>query len=142
MTGKTGYYIEELKAGMTDSLEKTIGEAEIKAFARLTGDFNPVHLDKAYAARTVFGRPIAHGMLVAGLISAVLGTKMPGAGAIYVSQSLRFRAPVFAGDTVLARVEVMDVNIRRRRVKLTCSCLVAEKTVVNGEAVLIAPSRG
>ena len=141
MTDTTGYCIEDLAKGMTARFEKTLDEAAVNAFAELSGDVNPVHLDKAYAADTMFGRRIAHGMLTASLISTILGTKLPGPGSIYVSQSIRFRAPVFLGDHVVAEAEITAIDVRRRRVTLACRCLVGDKVVLDGEAVLIAPSR-
>ncbi len=134
-------FIEDIEPGMTASLSRTFGEEEVEAFARITGDVNPAHLDEEFAATTVFGRRVVHGMLTASLISAVLGTRLPGKGAIYVSQSIQFRAPVFIGDTVTAEVEVASVDARRRRVTLATRCLVGDKVVLRGEAVVLAPSR-
>ncbi len=134
-------FIEDIEPGMRASLSRTFGEEEVEAFARITGDVNPAHLDDAFAATTVFGRRVVHGMLTASLISAVLGTRLPGKGAIYVSQSIQFRAPVFIGDTVTAEVEVTSVDARRRRVTLATRCLVNGKVVLRGEAVVLAPSR-
>jgi 3-hydroxybutyryl-CoA dehydratase len=109
---------DELRVGASAELSRAIGDADVRAFAALTGDANPVHLDESYAAGTMFGGRIAHGMHVAGLISAVLGMRLPGPGAVYLEQSLRFRRPVRIGDTVTARVEVLDVIPERRRVRL------------------------
>ncbi len=134
-------FIEDIEPGMTASLSRTFGEEEVEAFARITGDVNPAHLDEEFAATTVFGRRVVHGMLTASLISAVLGTRLPGKGAVYVSQSIQFRAPVFIGDTVTAEVEVASVDARRRRVTLATRCLVDGKVVLRGEAVVLAPSR-
>ncbi len=134
-------FIEDIEPGMKASLNRTFGEEEVEAFARITGDVNPAHLDEEFAATTVFGRRVVHGMLTASLISAVLGTRLPGKGAIYVSQSIQFRAPVFIGDTVTAEVEVASVDARRRRVTLDTRCLVDGKVVLRGEAVVLAPSR-
>src|SRR5262245_5574161 len=110
--GRQGYYFEDLEIGMEASLTKTVSAADTLAFAEITGDWNPVHLDAGYAARTVFKEPIAHGMLTAGYISAVFGSEMPGPGAIYVSQTLNFRAPVTLGDRVGAKVRVMELYPR------------------------------
>jgi len=135
------YYFEDLELGMEASFAKTVTAADILAFAEVTGDWNPVHLDTEYAARTVFREPIAHGMLTAGYISAVFGSEMPGPGAIYVSQTLNFRAPVRIGDQVVARVKVMELYPAKRRARFDCVCEVAGKTVLEGEAVLMVPGR-
>ena len=142
MNEGTGYFIEDLKVGMTGSFAKTVTEADIVLFAGVSGDTNPIHLNEEYAAATPFKGRIAHGMLSAGLISSVLGTKLPGPGAVYVSQSLRFKAPVRIGDTVVARVEVMELVAERKRVNLKTECFVAGKLVIEGEATLMVPSRG
>ena len=134
-------FIEEMEEGMSARLTRRLDEEAVRTFAALTGDVNPVHLDAAYAAETPFKRPIVHGMLTASLISAVLGTQLPGKGAIYVSQSIQFRAPVYVGDDVTAEVTVTAINTRRRRVTFATRCLVGDKEVLRGEAVLIAPSR-
>ena len=135
------YYFEDLELGMEASFAKTVTAADILAFAEVTGDWNPVHLDTEYAAKTVFREPIAHGMLTAGYISAVFGSQMPGPGAIYVSQTLNFRAPVRIGDQVVARVKVMELYPAKRRARFDCVCEVAGKTVLEGEAVLMVPAR-
>jgi 3-hydroxybutyryl-CoA dehydratase len=126
---------------MVAEMRRTVGEADILAFAGVSGDTNPVHLDAEFAAQTQFKERIAHGMLSAGFISAVLGTRLPGPGAIYLSQTLRFRAPVHIGDTVVARVTVKEVIAEKRRVVLETVCLVGETTVVEGEAVVYLPPR-
>ena len=136
-----GYCIEDLTLGMAASHEKTITEVDIIAFAELSGDHNPVHLDEAYAAATPFKGRIAHGMLTAGLISTVLGMKLPGPGAIYMSQSLKFLAPVRIGDHVVARAEITQMDVAKKRVTLACSCMVGDKQVVSGEAMVWVPSR-
>ena len=137
----SGYYLEDLAVGMTARMARTVTEADIVLFAGVSGDTNPVHLNELYAAKTMFGGRIAHGMLTAGLISAVFGTKLPGPGAIYVSQNLRFKAPVRAGDTVEAKVTIMDITPERRRVAMQTVCSVGEKVVLDGDAVLMVPSR-
>jgi 3-hydroxybutyryl-CoA dehydratase len=134
-------FLEDMREGMSASLSRTLDEAAVRAFAAITGDGNPVHLDADYAATTVFGRPVAHGMLTASLLSAVIGTRLPGRGTIYVSQTLKFRAPVFVGDTVQAEVEVTAIDRRRRRVTLATRCRVGDKEVLRGEAVVMPPSR-
>jgi 3-hydroxybutyryl-CoA dehydratase len=136
-----GYDITELQPGMVAEIGRTVSEADILAFAGVSGDTNPVHLDAEFAAQTPFKERIAHGMLSAALISAVLGTKLPGPGAIYMNQTLRFRAPVHIGDTVVARVTVKEVIAEKRRVILETLCLVGETVVVEGEATIYIPPR-
>ena len=131
--------LDLIEVGQKAAVERTFDEAAVRAFAELSGDFNPVHLDAAFAAKTRFGRPIVHGLLTASLISTVVGTRLPGQGSIYVSQSLRFRAPVFVGDTVRAEAEVREVHRERRRVVLDTRCLVEGKVVISGEAVMWVP---
>ena len=135
-----GLTIAELTPGMTAELSHTVSEADIVDFARVTGDTNPVHMDEGYAAKTMFKGRIAHGMLSAGYISAVLGTELPGPGAVYISQSMMFKAPVRIGDTVVTRVTVKEVIADKKRVRLETVCLVAGKPVVEGEALLMVPA--
>jgi 3-hydroxybutyryl-CoA dehydratase len=137
---RKAFYFGDLELGMEASLSKTVTAADILAFAEITGDWNPVHLDADYAAKTVFKQPIAHGMLTAGYISAVFGSVLPGPGAIYVSQTLNFRAPVRIGDSVLAQVKVMELYPAKRRVRFECLCGVDGKPVLEGEAVLMVPA--
>ena len=137
-----GAYLEDLEIGQTAELRRTVSAQDIDAFAAVTGDNNPVHLDEAYAAATQFKGRIAHGMLSAGYISAVLGTRLPGPGAIYVSQTLSFRRPVRIGDEVTAEVKVTAIDPARGRVSFATQCVVAGKTVVEGEAVVVVPRRG
>jgi 3-hydroxybutyryl-CoA dehydratase len=137
-----GYCIEDLAVGMTASFAKTVTEADIVLFAGISGDTNPVHLNQEYAAGTMFQGRIAHGMLTVGFISAVLGTKLPGPGAIYMSQNLKFKAPVRAGDTVTARATVTELIVEKRRVAMRTVCTVGDTVVVEGEALLMVPSRG
>jgi 3-hydroxybutyryl-CoA dehydratase len=134
-------YFEDLSEGQSAEIERTVSAADIDAFAAVSGDVNPVHLDAAYAATTQFGERIAHGMLAGAFISAVLGVKLPGPGAIYLSQSLRFRRPVKIGDTVTAQVAVTGLDARRGHVTLATVCLVGGKPVVEGEAVVMVPRR-
>ena len=136
-----GYVFEDLTVGMEASYERAVTEADIVGFAEITGDRNPVHLDAAYAATTLFKERIAHGMLSAGYISAVFGTRLPGPGAIYVSQSLNFRGPVRIGDTVTAHVRLRELVEGKRRAIFDCRCLVGGKSVLEGEAVLMVPAR-
>jgi 3-hydroxybutyryl-CoA dehydratase len=137
-----GYYLEDLAVGMSASYAKTVTEADIVLFAGVTGDQNPVHLNEEYAAGTVFKGRVAHGMLSVGFISAAIGTRLPGPGSIYVSQSLRFRAPVRAGDTVTARVTVSEIVTDRKRAVLQTVCSVRDTVVIEGEAVVMVPTRG
>jgi 3-hydroxybutyryl-CoA dehydratase len=135
------YHFEDLELGMEASFAKTVSEADILAFAEVTGDKNPVHLDAGFAAKTIFKQPIAHGMLTAGYISAVFGMELPGPGAIYVSQTLNFRGPVRIGDRVVAKVRVMELYPAKRRARFECVCSVDGKAVLEGEAVLMVPAR-
>jgi len=133
--GKT---IDQLNIGERASISRQITERDVIRFAEITGDINPIHMDKLYAEQTIFGERIAHGMLTASLISAVLGLKLPGPGNIYVSQSLKFRAPVKFGDIIEAEVEVVEKIPERNRVRLKTTCRNQDGTVVlEGEAVVI-----
>ncbi len=134
-------YLDEIQPGMTAETAKTITEADILLYAAVSTDTNPVHLNAEVAAASPFGQRIAHGMLSAGLISAVLGTRLPGPGTIYLGQTLRFRAPVKIGDTVTARVEVTAVDAAKKRATLKTECFVAGKLVIEGEAVVMPPAR-
>jgi 3-hydroxybutyryl-CoA dehydratase len=130
--------IDEIHVGDVAELAKTVTETDIALFAGVTGDFNPVHIDQVAAERSMFKGRVAHGMLSAGFISAVIGMKLPGTGSIYLSQSLRFTKPVRIGDTVTARVEVLEVLATKRRVRLATSCRNQQgETVVEGEAVVM-----
>ena len=133
--------IEDLEMGMTRYIRKIITDKDIELFAEISTDHNPVHLDDEYARDTIFEGRIAHGMLTAGLISAVIGEQLPGHGTIYMSQNLKFLAPVRPGDLVHAEVKVVDMLIDKRRVKLDCRCEVNGKNVLVGEAMVLAPSR-
>ena len=140
-TAAKGVYFEELSLGQEASLAKTVSEADIVAFADISGDRNPVHLDPEYAATTIFKERIAHGMLSAAYISAVFGMQLPGPGAIYISQTLNFKAPVKIGDTVVTTVKVAELVPEKKRAKFECVCTVNGKPVVQGEAVLMVPAR-
>jgi 3-hydroxybutyryl-CoA dehydratase len=135
------YYFEDLKEGMTASLSKTVSEADIYTFAGVSMDTNPAHLNEEYASQTMFKGRIAHGMLAAGFISAVLGTKLPGPGAIYVGQTLKFKAPVRIGDTVTATVEITGLVPEKKFVTLRTLCTVGGKPVVDGEATVMVSNR-
>ncbi len=141
MDDRHGYYVEDLAPGMSEVFSKTITEADLLMFAGVSGDTNPLHLDQDFASRTMFEGRIAHGMLTGSLVSTVLGTKLPGPGAVYVSQQLKFLAPVRIGDTVIARAVVADINLERRRVRLETTCWVGETKVLEGEAILMVPRR-
>jgi len=134
-------YFEDLSVGMTETLEKTVSSNDVVGFAELTGDRNPIHLSEHFAAKTAFGGRIAHGLYTAGLISAVLGTRLPGPGAVYVSQTLNFRAPVRIGDTVEVTVTVAELDPQRLRARLSCTCRVSEAVVLDGEALVKVPSK-
>lgn len=132
--------IEDIEIGMTRHIQKVITDRDIQLFAEVSTDRNPVHLDEDYAQDTIFGGRIAHGMLTAGLVSAVIGEQLPGHGAVYLGQSLKFLAPVRPGDTVRAEVEVTDIDYSRRRVTMETRCTVDGKKVLVGEATVLAPS--
>lgn len=132
--------IEDLEIGMSRHLTKTITDRDITLFAEVSSDHNPVHLDDAYARDTIFEGRIAHGMLTAGLISAVIGEQLPGHGTVYLGQSLRFLAPVRPGDTVRAEVKVTAIDHAKRRVTLETHCAVGKTIVLKGEALVLAPS--
>ena len=136
-----GYFIEDLNEGMTAVFGKTITDADILMFAGVSGDTNPVHLNEEFAAGTAFQGRIAHGMLTASLISTVLGTKLPGPGCVYLSQNLKFLAPVRVGDTVRAEVIITAIDRLRRRVTFPTACKVGGKSVLEGEAVTVVPRR-
>ena len=130
--------IDDLQVGPAAEMAKTVTEADIALFAGVTGDFNPVHVDAVAAAQSRFGERIAHGMLSAGFISAVIAMRLPGPGSIYLSQSLRFTKPVRIGDTVTTRVEVVEVMVPKRRLRLATVCRNQNgETVVDGEAVVL-----
>lgn len=133
--------IEDMELGMTRSIAKTITNEDIEMFAAVSLDHNPVHLDDDYAQDTIFGGRIAHGMLTAGLISAVIGEQLPGHGSVYLGQSLKFTAPVRPGDRVEASVTVREIDHSRRRVTLDCIAAVGDTVVLKGEALVLAPSR-
>ncbi len=136
-----GLYFEELEVGMSDSFAKPITEQDVETFAEISGDNNPVHLDAEYAATTMFKERIAHGILTASLLSAVLGTKLPGPGCIYLSQTLKFKAPVKLGEEVVATATVKELIEGKGRVVIACDCSVDGKTVLEGEAVMMVPRR-
>ncbi len=134
MNDQNGYDIEDLQVGMTGTFAKTITEADIVMFSGVSGDINAVHLNEEYAATTPFKGRIAHGMLSASLISAVLANRMPGPGTVYLDQRLKFLAPVRPGDTVHAKVCVRDIDVSHGRVVLETTCSVKGVLVIEGEA--------
>jgi 3-hydroxybutyryl-CoA dehydratase len=136
-----GLCLEDLSVGQSEEISHTVTDQDIRAFAAVSGDNNPVHLDEAYAATTPFKTRIAHGMLSAGYISAVLGNRLPGPGAIYISQTMSFKRPVRIGDEVKTRATVSAIDSERARVTLATVCEVAGKAVVEGEAVVMVPRR-
>lgn len=136
-----GYYLEDLSVGMTHSYSKTVTEADVILYAGITGDDNPVHINEEFAAETIFKKRIVHGMFGAGLISCVAGTRLPGPGCIYVDQQLRFKAPVYIGDTVTATCIIKEVNHDRRRVTMETLCTVKGKVVIEGEATFMVDRR-
>lgn len=131
---------EDLSTGMTERLSKMVSASDVVGFAEVTGDRNPIHLSEHFAAKTPFGTRIAHGLYTASLISAVLGTRLPGPGAVYMSQTLNFRAPVRIGDTVEVTVEVVELIPEKRRARLSCICKVGDDIVLDGEALVKVPS--
>jgi len=138
MTGKT---IKQIKVGQAAEMSKTVSESDVYLFAGITGDLNPAHVDEEYAKGTFFKQRIAHGLLSAGFISAVIAAKLPGPGSVYIGQSLKFLAPVYIGDTVTARVEAIEVNVNKNRLRLRTTCTKQDGTmVIDGEAV-VSPAR-
>lgn len=138
MIGKT---IDQLTLGERAEFTKTVSESDVYLYAGLTGDFNPAHINEAYAMKTFFKSRIAHGLLIAGFISAVLGTQLPGRGNIYLRQELNFLAPVYIGDTITAQVEVVEIMAEKKQARLKTICVNQEGTkVLDGEAV-VSPAR-
>jgi len=134
-------YFEDLATDMSAAVSKLITERDVETFAAVSTDTNPIHLSDEFAAGTRFKRRIAHGLLTASLISAALGTKLPGPGAIYVSQNLKFTAPVYLGDVVTATVTLVTLDSLRRHARFDCVCRVGSKMVLSGDAVLYVPNR-
>ncbi|WP_380053599.1 MaoC family dehydratase [Falsihalocynthiibacter sp. SS001] len=134
-------FIEDLEIGMSRYVQKAITDNDIELFADISTDRNPVHLDEEYAQESIFQGRIAHGMLTAGLISAVIGEQLPGHGTIYLGQSLKFLAPVRPNDMVRAEVTVAKIDYPKRRVTLDCECTIADKPVLRGQATVLAPSK-
>jgi len=142
MSDLQGYYFEDLSVGQTATYAKTVTEADIVLFAGISGDTNPVHLNEEFASATMFKGRIAHGMLSAGFISTVFGTKLPGPGCIYLAQNLKFKAPVKIGDTVTAKVELLELFPDKKRANFKTTVSVGSTVVIDGDATLMIPSRG
>lgn len=142
MSVQTGYFFEDLQVGQTAEYGRTVTEADIVLFSGISGDTNPVHLNEDFASKTMFKGRIAHGMLSVGFISTVFGTKLPGPGCIYITQNLRFKAPVRIGDTVVARVECTELFPEKKRASFKTTCSVGNAVVIDGEATVMVPSRG
>jgi 3-hydroxybutyryl-CoA dehydratase len=135
------YYFEDLAVGQEASMARTVSEADIVAYAALSGDYNPIHLDPEYASKTPFKERIAHGILSAGYISAVFGMQLPGPGSVYISQTLIFKAPVKIDDVVVTTVKLVELLPEKKRARFDTVCSVGGKPVLKGEAVLMIPSR-
>ena len=140
-TAGTTHYFDDLKVGQEASMSRVVTEADIVAYAALSGDYNPVHLDPDYAAKTPFQARIAHGILSAGYISALFGMKLPGPGSIYISQTLNFKGPVKIDDRVESKVTLVELIAEKKRARFDCVCTVNGKPVFTGEAVLMVPER-
>lgn len=133
--------IDDVAVGMSASHSRTISDADIKSYAGLSGDNNPIHLSDEYANESRFGKRIAHGLMSAGFFSALFGTSLPGTGCVYVSQSLNFKRPVYIGDTVVATVTVTSVDRKRKRVVFDTVCKVRGKVVIDGVAEIYVPGK-
>ena len=140
MNEQNGYHIEDLTVGQSASMAKTVTEADIILFSGVSTDVNPVHLNEEWAKTTMFKGRIAHGMLSAGFISAVLANKLPGPGTIYLGQNLKFKAPVRPGDTVRTVCAVKEITVEKKRVVLTTNCYVGDVMVIEGEATVMCSS--
>lgn len=127
--------------GQKASAKKTITDKDVQDFARISGDYNPVHLDEEYASKTRFGRRIVHGILVSSLISKVIGTDLPGKGTIYLSQNLKFMKPVYIGDEIEAEVEIADWDLKKKRMKLKTIVKRGNECVIEGEALVMPPEK-
>jgi len=138
MIGRT---MNELNIGDAAEFSKTVSEADVYLFAGITGDLNPAHINEAYAQKTFFKTRIAHGMLSAGFISAILGNQLPGPGTIYIRQELNFLAPVRIGDTVTARVEVIEKITEKNRVRFRTTCVTQEGTMITDGEALVSPPK-
>jgi 3-hydroxybutyryl-CoA dehydratase len=136
-----GFFIEDLQLDQTDKIERRITEKDIDNFAKLTGDNNPVHTNLDFAKKTIFKEKVAHGFLSASLISSLIATKLPGPGSIYLSQNLKFLAPVFIDDLVTVKVTVKEIDHEKKKVKLQTECFKNEKKIISGEAIVLVNSK-
>ena len=136
-----GFFIEDLRLNQTEEIEKKITEKDINEFAKLSGDDNPVHTNSDFAKKTIFKQKVAHGFLSASLISMLIATKLPGPGSIYLSQNLKFLAPVFIDDLVRVKVTVEEIDQEKKKVKLQTECFKNEKKIISGEAVVLVNSK-
>ena len=136
-----GYFVEDLIIGQSESLIKKITEKDIKTFSILTGDTNPVHVNDDFAKKTIFKKRIAHGFLSASLVSTVIATKLPGPGSIYLSQNLKFLAPVFIDDEVVTKVTIKTIDLLKKRVLLITESFISEKKIITGEALVMVDSK-
>ena len=136
-----GFFIEDLRLNQTEEFEKKITEKDINEFAKLSGDDNPVHTNSDFAKKTIFKQKVAHGFLSASLISMLIATKLPGPGSIYLSQNLKFLAPVFIDDLVRVKVTVEEIDQEKKKVKLQTECFKNEKKIISGEAVVLVNSK-
>lgn len=139
MNMKTSFRITEITIGMTASYTQTISDADVKSFAGISGDHNPVHMSEDYAKNSRFKNRIAHGLLTASFFSAIFGTKLPGEGCVYAGQNLQFKKPVYLGDTVVAKVTVTAIDILKKRVTFETVCTVKDRVVTTGTAEIFIP---
>ena len=136
-----GFFIEDLKPNQTSEIERKITERDIDDFAKLTGDDNPVHTNSDFATKTIFKQIVAHGFLSASLISTLIATKLPGPGSIYLSQNIKFLAPVFIDDLVRVKVTVLEIDYEKKKVKLQTECFKNKKKIISGEAFVLVNSK-
>ena len=134
-------FIEDFSVGMESTTEKTVTIEDIKRFAEVSGDFNPVHLDEEFAKKTIFKGRIAHGFLTASFISTIIATKLPGPGSIYLKQSLKFLAPVYIDEKILVKVRIIEINIEKSKVKLITECFKNKTLVLTGEAEILIQAK-
>jgi 3-hydroxybutyryl-CoA dehydratase len=137
----TGKSIDKLQVGDVAEFAKTVSETDIYLYAGITGDFNPAHVNEEYAKNTFFKTRIAHGMLTAGLISAIIANQLPGPGTIYLKQELNFLAPVRIGETITGRVEVIEINVEKNRVRLKTTCSNQDGVIVISGEGLVSPPK-
>lgn len=134
-------FIEDFSVGMESTTEKTVTIEDIKKFAEVSGDFNPVHLDEEFAKKTIFKGRIAHGFLTASFISTIIATELPGPGSIYLKQSLKFLAPVYINEKILVKVRIIEINIEKNKVKLNTECFKNKTLVLTGEAEILIQAK-